>query len=263
MASLERRGQRGPTVALSRHSWRWRAHADVPLEPFGDFVNSSTRGVGELVRRVRRELEAAAAVGLPWQAVFDALRRQGPEICTALPRAERARLLCHLRTLWDVHRFRVAPQIDVVIRRRLGEGSLRILAASLRDARADAGGILVEVRPRDIRVDETLRVDHVGVTTGPALGAVTRSDPVLGSLAEGNLPRADPLRPGLDTSPTGLALKQGGREVAGLLIAGPLARATFGEFMGLPEVTSYAEWIAGEVGRFIAGTDRTDASSAT
>ena len=68
---------------------------------------------------------------MPWQSVIDATRRDGQAVWQKLASAERARLLRHLRPYWEVHRYRVAPQIGAVLKRRQANGSLEILAAGL------------------------------------------------------------------------------------------------------------------------------------
>ncbi|MBX4413259.1 hypothetical protein K4G92_23035, partial [Mycobacterium tuberculosis] len=57
----------------------------------------------------------AAQQGLSWQVVLDAVRQQGQRIWQALSVAERQRFLRHLRHYWDVHRYRVAPQVAEVL----------------------------------------------------------------------------------------------------------------------------------------------------
>ena len=50
-----------------------------------------------------------------------------------------------------------------------------------------------------------------------------------------------------ETARDGRAIDAEGRRDPILFIAGPLARGTFGELMGLPAVSVYARFIAGQI----------------
>jgi uncharacterized NAD(P)/FAD-binding protein YdhS len=89
------------------------------------------------------------------------------------------------------------------------------------------------------------------LATGPAHGGVIAATPALADLAAQGLLQADPVGLGLFTSPLGLAVPVEGAPDGSLLVAGPLARGTVGELMGVPEVISWAEHIAREAARQI------------
>jgi uncharacterized NAD(P)/FAD-binding protein YdhS len=63
----------------------------------------------------------------------------------------------------------------------------------------------------------------------------------------------DALGLGLSCDRQGRALDKSGDIVPALLIAGPLARGTFGELMGLPQVAEYAAAIAASVSSELTG----------
>ncbi len=251
IASLDDRGYRGKLTVFSRRGLRSRGHAAVTLEPVGDFTADPPKTALALLRRVRREVADAAARGIPWQAVFDALRAQGGQIWRALDAAERRRFLRHLRTYWDVHRFRIAPQVKAVADRLVDEGRLRFLAASL--AGVDYAGpqapISITLRNRrDGRIEEA-DFDAVIVTTGPAHGSVIAQQPYLQNLNGLGLVMLDETGLGIACDTNARALDLWGASVPGLYIAGPLARGTFGELMGLPQVNEQALLVAGEIRR--------------
>ncbi|MGH6859276.1 MAG: FAD/NAD(P)-binding protein [Phyllobacterium sp.] len=242
IVSLDRRGHRGPITALSRHGYRSLGHAPMAFDAYGTFGSDVT--ARSLLRSIRQSLKQATNEGLSWHPVLDALRDQAPSIWDALPTAERRRLVRHLRSVWDVHRFRIAPQVEAVLDRRLQEGSLSIIPASLHSASAADGRFNVGFRHRHHTPVETGRFDAVVITTGPAHTAIARENPLIGSLFEQGLLSADPVGLGLHTAKTGQAIGVEGGIADTLYVGGPLARGTFGELMGVPEVTRYAEFLA-------------------
>src|SRR5438067_882157 len=94
--------------------------------PRTGLADRSSRG-----RLCSRPFDRAEAQGLPWQAVFDALRSQGREVWAALDQTERRRFIRHLKPFWDARRFRVAPQVETVLQRRRRAGTLEVLAGSV------------------------------------------------------------------------------------------------------------------------------------
>lgn len=244
IATLDRRGHTGPIIAISRRGLRSKGHPAAPQEAFGDFLSPASTSAAQLVKRVRATVREAAAMGLSWHAVLDAVRQQGQQVWRALPVAERRRIVRHMRPYWDVHRFRIAPQVEKVLDRAVAAGRLRILAASLQAARAGPDGIYVTLRRKGGAEPGETVVDSVVVTTGPAHGAILESQAFLRGLREeGHL---KPCETGLGIACDELsrAIDVAGRPADNLFIAGPLARGTFGELMGLPQVSDHAFAVA-------------------
>lgn len=257
IASLDRAGHRGQVTAIARRGLRSKGHPPVAFPPRGDFSSRPAASVHALLADIRAALAEAEAAGESWHGVFDALRNQGPAIWAALPLAERRRLVRHLRPFWDVHRFRVAPQVEAVLDRKQADGTLDLRAASLAAVHVEGEAIAVTLRPRHGGGPFTRTFDAVLVATGPAHGSVLASLPVLASLAGRGLLRPDPARLGIDTDREGRALSASGTPSAALLVGGPLARGTFGELMGLPEVAAYARFVADRVGDWRRGASLT------
>lgn len=251
VASLDQRGHRGPIYAFSRRGLASRGHASSPYEPFGDFTSSATSALA-LLRAVRETIVLAQRQNIPWQPVIDAVRAQAWSFWPRLPISERKRIVNRLRPFWDVHRFRIAPQLDTLLKRRQAEGTLTLKAASLVAAKASPDSLTLQVRPRAQSILETVKTDHVILTTGPAHDSILSTQPHLASLARQGLIVADPLGLGIACDRQGHARTADGASHGDLFIAGPLARAEFGELMGLPQVTTYAELIAGKVASAVA-----------
>ena len=237
---------------ISRRGLRSRGHPATPSPPEGDFNSPPARGATPLLRAIRRAVRKAESEGRSWHPVLDAVRAQGGPIWEALDLEARRRVLRHLRPFWDVHRFRAAPQVDAVLDRRIAQGSLVLRRARLGAvARAKNGFAVILRTPPGPDVHESF--DRIVVATGPAHGGVIGSQPFLRGLAAQGLIAPDEVGLGLRTATSGRAIGAAGAIAPDLFIAGPLARGTFGELMGLPQVTLYARFIAEELLRAIGG----------
>jgi uncharacterized NAD(P)/FAD-binding protein YdhS len=245
VASLAARGHRGKITAVSRRGLLSRGHADVAGE-FGEFRFPPSRTALELLRRVRRTVRAAESQGRPWQHALDAVRAQGAVIWAELPESERRKIARRLRAFWDVHRFRVAPQVERVIERLRAEGALTVLKGEPVRAAARADAFEVEIR---LRGGLRLAADYdvAALATGPAHRKLPETSPLIGQLVRDGVVSLDRIGLGLATDETSVALDQDGRPSASFWIAGPLARGAFGELMGLPEVARHAELVAGQI----------------
>ncbi|MFT3691362.1 FAD/NAD(P)-binding protein [Paenirhodobacter sp.] len=238
VATLARRGQRGPVWMLSRHGRRSQPHGPRQPETAADYATTPEHTALGLLRRVRRDVARDAQAGLTWHAVFDRLRAQGPQIWAALPHPERARLLRHLRGLWDIHRFRIAPQTEAVLDRQIAAKRVTPLRGRITGARRGPDGIVVEIGAHH------LTVDRIVLATGPAHDRALVENPLLAALAAGGAVTADPHGLGIRTTAECRAIAADGRAQDDLLVAGPLARGAVGELMGVPEITAWAERIA-------------------
>ncbi|ARM86990.1 FAD-NAD(P)-binding domain-containing protein [Rhizobium sp. CIAT894] len=255
IASLAERGHDGPVTAISRRGLRARGHAPVPQQLFGDFISDAAHSAVSLLTAIRAAIEAAKAQGISWHGVLDQVRAQGYDLWQALPVAERRRLVRHLRPYWDVHRFRIAPQVEAVLDTAVAAGRLEILAGSVADARMSGELILATLQLRHQRQSLQRSYDAVVVTTGPAHGGILETQPWLAALAASGHLSLDPTGLGLACTERSEAIGPSGKADPSLLISGPLARGTFGELMGLPQVTEHAFFVATEIARKLRVND--------
>ncbi|AIM22671.1 hypothetical protein SERRSCBI_15415 [Serratia sp. SCBI] len=180
---------------------------------------------------------------MPWQAVLDAVRAQGQRLWQALTPTEQQRFLRHLRAYWDVHRYRLAPQVSTLLAEQQAAGTLQVLAARLRRAERTPQGVRLTILPRQ-GAERALQAQRLLITTGPAHAGLIAASPLLRSLAEQGALRADPLGLGLWVNADSQAIGGDGLANPRLLVAGPAARGRFGELMGLPQVAEHAESVA-------------------
>ena len=248
ITSLLARGHRGQITAVSRPRLLPRPRPPLPGQAEGAFSDSPETAASLLLRRARRAIQVAAKGGRPWENIIDALRQQAGDAWGALDWAARRRVLRHLRTYWDVHRFQCAPQIDQAVTAARASGVLRVRAAHLLAAGEDSDGITVQVRPRHTEQSETIAADVVVNCTGPGHRSVTVSHPVLRGLAECGALQADPAELGIWVDGESRVLRPDGTPWPTLFVAGPLARGTFGELMGLPQVNTQPRQVAASLG---------------
>lgn len=251
IASLKERGHRGMILSISRRGLRSRGHPSSEQSFTLDLTDTPSERASHLLHRVRQAVREANASGLTWHPILDAVRTQGQAIWKALPVSERRRIARHIRPFWDVHRFRIAPQVEKALDDAVAEGSLSVKAASVRSVEAASDAIRVTLKERGKTEATVQDFDTVIVTTGPSHGGILQSQPLLASLAAKGRLALCPTGLGLLCDRESRALATTGGADDTLLIAGPLARGTFGELMGLPQVSEHAIFIAGKAANLI------------
>ncbi|GAN63687.1 hypothetical protein AA0313_1392 [Acetobacter indonesiensis NRIC 0313] len=240
VASLMAQKHSAPILAISRRGQRSKSHSLTPVTAAGDFLSPPAISARNLLQKVRKII--ADNPHTPWQAFLDRVREQAPQIWGALDQTERRRLIRHLRPFWDTHRFRISPPTENIVNTAVQKGLLQINAARILSVEKAGKTFRVILRNRSGQT-ESQAVDAIISTTGPAHTSILKSQPFLKSLAiEGHI-EMDPSELGLHVSAEGNA-QVGSRKDLSLFVAGPLARGRFGELMGLPEVTLYAEKLA-------------------
>ncbi|GAK72510.1 hypothetical protein RRU01S_26_00370 [Agrobacterium rubi TR3 = NBRC 13261] len=257
VASLEKRGHRGTILSVSRRGLRSRGHAPAVQEPFGDFSSQPSTTASGLLHTIRRSIREAEAQGLTWHAVLDAVRAQAFAIWRALTVTERRRIVRLARPFWDAHRFRIAPQVEDALDRAIAARRLSIRAARLKQVAQEGDAFRVRLSQRNKPDLEEHLFDAIVVTTGPAHDHILQSQPFLAGLAEQGHIGACETGLGIACNLDARALNSEGKPVENLLVAGPLARGTFGELMGLPQVTEHAVFVARQVADALATTHHT------
>ena len=246
IASLIERGHRGKIVAASRRGLLPRPRTSRPVAAFGCFDRAPSPSALALLKRVRAAVREADGQDRPWEDVIDALRSQARVVWGSLSVSERRRLLRHLRPFWDAHRFQSAPQIDRVIEVALASGRLELLAATPLAAEREDQGFCVQLHPRGTRAETRISRKPAAIVncTGPGHRSIVEHHPVLHALHAAGALEADPFALGIAVDGCSRVIRPGGPAWDNLFVAGPLARGTHGELMGLPQVTTQPREIA-------------------
>lgn len=244
VASLHRQQHRGEITAFSRRGQLPRANLSGSDESYTlDYSQPQPASARGWLHRVRQEVKQAAALNLPWQLVLDDIRRNGQRIWQSLSLHEQQRFLHHLRPWWDVHRYRIAPQVSQILNQQQASGQLSLLAARLMGAEAVGNNLQLTLRRRGAQ-SEIRVVEKVIVTTGPAHNALLKSNALLRQLHGDGVIQPDPLALGIQVNALSQTLNAQGDANPHLYVAGPAARGRFGELMGLPQVAEHAESVA-------------------
>ena len=242
---LRARGHRGPVTALSRRGQLPHAHAVHGVH--GGALPPALLPVlreGSLRAIVAAVTTAARSPGSDWRALLDALRPHHRALWHRFDDAERRRFLRHLRPWWDTHRHRLAPESAAALEQLRREGTLRIAAGQLLQARAAGDRIAVrvrhrgETRPREMEVDLLLRA------TGFCLDVVRGGSELLGGLLQAGLASADPLGLGLCADAGYRSLGADGTAVPSLYVLGPLLAGRHWEATAVPDIRDDARALA-------------------
>lgn len=224
--ALRHDGHVGPIHALSRHGHVPRQHA--PTSPVG-LSSPPFRTPREGLRWIREQED--------WRAAIDGLRPHTSSIWQHWTLAQRASFLRHLRSLWDVHRHRAAPEV-------LAEAHLQVLAGHVVELRP---GPEVVWQPRGAEGHLTVHVTRVINCTRPASDYARLDLPLVVQLRRAGWLVPDTLRLGIETAPDGRLIGAKGKPVDGLYTLGPLRRPALWESTAIPEIREQAAELAKRV----------------
>jgi len=249
--ATRKHGFAGPIVVLSRRGLLPQRHAaSGGTWPTPDFSPAERVSLLAMLRRVRAEVRAAAAQGIGWRAVIDALRPVTVQLWRGFPTRERARFLRHLRPYWDVHRHRMAPDVADAFEAMLAAGTVQVRRGRLGAIERDGDDAVVSWHPRGGGAAENVSVQRVIFATGvPASDA---GDPLIASLCEHGLARIEPHGLGLAVTEALQLIGVDGRVSPRLWALGPLVRGVFWECTAVPDIRVQARTVAEEIARAYA-----------
>jgi len=243
--SLERRGQRGPIVVLSRRGLLSTAHRPAPPRsvdaneiPFGAELSASLAWLRRLAARF-------AAEGADWRSAIDALRPHTQRLWGAMSLEQRRRFLRHARSYWDVHRHRMAPQSETALSALVASGQLTIVAGRIVAARRVGAGVEVEILRRGAAAAETRRFGRIIDCTGLCEQPLQSANPLLRALLARGAARPDALGIGFDVAPDLGLVGADGAASRRIKAIGPLARAAFWECIAIPDIRLQCAALAG------------------
>lgn len=236
-----RTGFRGVIHLLSRHGLLPLPHdgADAPRSGMpADFPRGHLLS---MMKRLRQEAVRAEKSGEGWRSSLDSLRPATQELWRSLDAAEKQRFLRHPRAYWEVHRHRVAPEIDEKVKVELQSGRVVRHAARVTAIGVSRGGLRVAIAPRGGVTAKELLVQRVINCTGPNTGVEMCRSPLTLKLLKARVCRPDEVGIGLACDADGALIDSVGRASDRLFTLGPLRKGELWESTAVPELRVQAE----------------------
>ncbi|MES2073275.1 MAG: FAD/NAD(P)-binding protein [Pseudomonadota bacterium] len=247
-ASLTSRPGCETVYAVSRHGLLPQSHriqrtvdnidhfAELTLDNSGS-IRKQTNAIIRYIRRLARQ-------GGDWREVIGALRPHTQQWWEQLNLQDRLRFLRHLRTYWDVHRHRVAPEAYGRFQQSLEAGTIKIIAGRIIDFQEIESGVTALIKSRHIGKEITVQVGQVINCTGPGSNLQRTDDELSRNMLKAGLVRIDPLGLGLDVDEDCAVLDRHGNASPIIYYIGPLLRARYWEATAIPELRVLARRIA-------------------
>jgi uncharacterized NAD(P)/FAD-binding protein YdhS len=242
--ALSESGHRGPIVALSRRGLLPQAHRRVDVAPIAQTEWPSPARLASFLHWLRARARKEMRSGGDWRSVVDGLRPHVQGIWRAMPRNSRRRFLEHARPWWDIHRHRMAPEVEAKIRTLQESGQLQILAGHLLEVNAKRGGASVSIRPRASEALVRLKVSRIVSCRGLTSDPRRSSNPLVAQLVAEGAARADPLGIGLDVDSDCALVDASGRASERIFAVGPMSQAAFWESIAVPDIRLQAASLA-------------------
>ena len=240
--ALQAQGHRGKVYFLSRRGKLPQPHTPYPPLPEA-FAPPGRLGARGLLRAIRRRVKDAQAENVNWRAVIDSMRPVTNDIWRQLESREQRRVLRHLKTWWDIHRHRMAPDIGTKIADAKSCGRLVVHAGHLQHLTANDEGLTAVVRLRS-QEKMTLAVQRLINCTGSEEDYRNTENPLLRSLIASGCIVPHPIGKGLRTNEHGVVLDETGTATEWLLTLGPPRLGGLFETTAVPEIRRQAEALA-------------------
>lgn len=118
-----------------------------------------------MFRQLGSQIARLRDAGHCWRTAIDALRPVSNQLWRGLSVADRNRFLRYLKTYWEVHRHRMAPQIRRRMEELLAEGRVRVIPGRIRQIEVKGRSVELTVAQRGVG-EWRLEVDRAINCTG-------------------------------------------------------------------------------------------------
>lgn len=266
LSTFVRRGHAGELLAISRRGLQPRSHSPEIVQggrgaaksaalridltgPVPEFITRESATARRWLRALRAEIRRQEQEGHSWHEAFDAVRNVVGRIWPSMPLAEQRRFLRRLHIWYDVHRFRLPPMNEQLVRAAERSGQVRFAAARLVrvEPKLETGSIEVEMFEGVTGKRLNAHFDWIVNCTGLDHARAPGENPFLHALLASGLIRAHPNGLGFDVSQNCEALDADSRPQCNLRVIGPPTAGAFGDPLGVAFIAAQVRRILPDV----------------
>jgi uncharacterized NAD(P)/FAD-binding protein YdhS len=245
----------GPRVrAVSRHGLVPRRHRRDLTNLRRFHIPTEEGTIEPIVAAIFAQICRVAQQGDDWRDVIDSMRPVAPQVWKSLRPEEKERFLHEYQRLWDVHRFRMAPDVADRFDALEAAGRLETGAGSIVSLEPHGRGARIFLRTPGAHDLDTVEVDRVINCSGAGYDLRRQAPPVLAGLLAAGRARPDALGLGLDVDDHGALLGADGTPSERLFAIGALRKGVEWEAIGITEIRDHS----GAVARKIVSTGAPD-----
>ncbi len=255
---LVHNGFKGNIYAVSRHGLIPCAHSRASLATFAQTeLNQDLYGDLMLLFKAVKETIRSGSYGhlfdnsstvkmevSDWRQVIDCLRPHSQALWASLNDKQKHRFLRHLRTYWDVHRHRMAPEIAEEINALIETGRLRVIRGRLYSVNETSEALIATIMPRAGGQPEQLKVGLLINCSGYSPDFRTAKNNLAQSLLTRSMVVSHPTGLGINVRPDGAILDAAGKPSRVLFTLGPPTLGLRGETVAVPEIRVQARELA-------------------
>ncbi|HVX32176.1 MAG TPA: FAD/NAD(P)-binding protein [Solirubrobacterales bacterium] len=245
----------GPRVrAVSRHGLVPRRHRRTLTNLRRFHVPTETGRLEPIVAAVFAQICRVAQQGDDWRDVIDSMRPATPAIWKALDVEERRRFLVEFQRLWEVHRFRMAPEVADRFEALQAAGRIVTESNSIVSLEPHGRRVRVFLRIPGATDLDVVEVDRVINCSGAGSDLRRQAPPLVAGLLAAGAARPDELGLGLDVAADGALIGADGEPSERLFAVGALRKGVEWEAIGITEIRDQS----GAVARRIVRTGETE-----
>jgi uncharacterized NAD(P)/FAD-binding protein YdhS len=196
-----------------------------------------------MLRDLRSRIQVLRESDGCWRSAVDALRPVANDLWQQMPLADQRRFLRHLRSYWETHRHRMAPQIRFQIDEYRRKGLFRVVAGRIRNVVRDGDVIGLEVVGRNGSA-QMLAANRVINCAGIHEDYSHAPRPLISALIRRGLASANQLGIGFRTDDSGALIDGRGRTSTTPFTLGPPRRGEVFETTAVPEIRVQAGGLA-------------------